>query len=86
MTSQHLFQQTHKAAEQLKNRAESLISANHYDPANIREIAEEVTKRWYQLVSCTEERHKLVRIIFSPLYFLGNSVPASSLVRTYSLL
>lgn len=45
---------------QVKHRAESLISANHYDPQSVREIAEEVTKRWQQLVTSAEERHKLV--------------------------
>lgn len=44
----------------MKHRAEALISANHYDPQSVREIAEEVTKRWQQLVTCAEERHKLV--------------------------
>jgi hypothetical protein len=44
----------------VKHRAEALISANHYDPQSVREIAEEVTKRWQQLVTCAEERHKLV--------------------------
>lgn len=37
-----------------------MINANHYDPQSIREISEEVTKRWQQLVTCAEERHKLV--------------------------
>lgn len=36
------------------------MSANHYDPKSIREVAEDVTKRWQQLVTCAEERHKLV--------------------------
>lgn len=37
-----------------------MIGANHYDPKSIREVAEDVTKRWQQLVTCAEERHKLV--------------------------
>lgn len=45
---------------QVKHRADSLISANHYDPKSVRDIAEDVTKRWQQLVTCAEERHKLV--------------------------
>ena len=45
---------------QVKHRADALISANHYDPQSVREIAEEVTKRWQQLVTYAEERHKLV--------------------------
>lgn len=55
-----LSQRTHTAAVQIKHRAESLISMNHFDLGSIREIAQEVTKRWQQLVTCTEERHKLV--------------------------
>ncbi|XP_049828356.1 kalirin isoform X4 [Schistocerca gregaria] len=54
------IEKTHTSAVQVKHRAEALISANHYDPQSIREIAEEVTKRWQQLVTCAEERHKLV--------------------------
>ena len=42
------------------NRAETLISSNHYESQTIRDISEEVTKRWQQLVTCAEERHKLV--------------------------
>lgn len=45
---------------QVKHRAEALVNANHYDPQGIRDISEEVTKRWQQLVTCAEERHKLV--------------------------
>lgn len=44
----------------MKHRADALLSANHYDPKSIREVAEDVTKRWQQLVTCAEERHKLV--------------------------
>nr|CAD7400280.1 unnamed protein product [Timema cristinae] len=54
------IEKTHTSAVQVKHRAEALISANHYDPQSIRDIAEEVTKRWQQLVTCAEERHKLV--------------------------
>ncbi|KDR16954.1 Triple functional domain protein, partial [Zootermopsis nevadensis] len=54
------IEKTHTSAVQVKHRAEALISANHYDPQSVREIAEEVTKRWQQLVTCAEERHKLV--------------------------
>jgi len=40
--------------------AESLVAANHYDSTTVKEMALEVTKRWQQLVTCAEERHKLV--------------------------
>ncbi|XP_071554016.1 kalirin isoform X2 [Temnothorax nylanderi] len=51
---------THASAVQVKHKADALISGNHYDPKSIREVAEDVTKRWQQLVTCAEERHKLI--------------------------
>ncbi|XP_024083955.1 triple functional domain protein isoform X2 [Cimex lectularius] len=54
------IEKTHTSAVQVKHRADALITANHYDPASVRQISEEVTKRWQQLVTCAEERHKLV--------------------------
>lgn len=54
------IEKTHASAVQVKHRADALVSANHYDPKSIREVAEDVTKRWQQLVTCAEERHKLV--------------------------
>ncbi|XP_046401247.1 triple functional domain protein [Ischnura elegans] len=54
------IEKTHTSAVQVRHRADALISANHYDPQGVRDIAEEVTKRWQQLVTCAEERHKLV--------------------------
>lgn len=54
------IEKTHTSAVQVKYRADALINANHYDPQSILNIAEEVTKKWQQLVTCAEERHKLV--------------------------
>ncbi|XP_015125607.1 triple functional domain protein isoform X1 [Diachasma alloeum] len=54
------IEKTHTSAVQVKHRADALVSANHYDPKSIRDVAEDVTKRWQQLVTCAEERHKLV--------------------------
>ena len=54
------IEKTHTSAVQVKYRADALINANHYDPQSIQNISEEVTKRWQQLVTCAEERHKLV--------------------------
>lgn len=53
-------EKTHTSAVQVKYRADALVNANHYDPQSIRDISEEVTKQWQQLVTCAEERHKLV--------------------------
>lgn len=54
------IEKTHTSAVQVKHRADALINGNHFDPQSIRDISEEVTKRWQQLVTCAEERHKLV--------------------------
>ncbi|XP_011640411.1 kalirin isoform X1 [Pogonomyrmex barbatus] len=56
---------THASAVQVKHKADALISGNHYDPKSIREVAEDVTKRWQQLVTCAEERHKLITASFN---------------------
>ncbi|XP_037034473.1 kalirin isoform X5 [Bradysia coprophila] len=53
-------EKTHTSAVQVKYRADALINANHYDPQSIREISDEVTKKWQLLVTCAEERHRLV--------------------------
>ena len=44
----------------VRQRAETLLTNNHYDPESVREIADGVTSRWQQLVTRAEERHKLV--------------------------
>ena len=54
------IERTHTAAVQVKYRADALTNASHYDPQSIKDIADEVTKKWQQLVTCAEERHKLV--------------------------
>jgi triple functional domain protein len=55
------IERTHTAAVQVKYRADTLTSANHYDPQAIADIAEDVTKKWQQLVTCAEDRHKLMK-------------------------
>ncbi|XP_055685708.1 kalirin isoform X2 [Lutzomyia longipalpis] len=57
---QMAIEKTHTSAVQVKYRADALINANHYDPKGIRDISEEVTKKWQKLVTFAEERHKLV--------------------------
>lgn len=54
------IEKTHTAAVQVKYRADALISAKHYNPESILNVADDVTKKWQQLVTCAEERHKLV--------------------------
>lgn len=53
-------EKTHTSAVRVKCRADALINANHYDPQSIRDISDDVTKKWQLLVTCAEERHKLV--------------------------
>uniref|UniRef100_W4VRC9 Putative triple functional domain ptprf n=1 Tax=Corethrella appendiculata TaxID=1370023 RepID=W4VRC9_9DIPT len=53
------IERTHTSAVQVKYRADALIKANHYDPQTIKDIADEVIKKWQKLVTCAEERHKL---------------------------
>lgn len=55
------IERTHTAAVQVKYRADALMSANHYDPQSIIEISDEVTRKWQQLVTCAEDRHKLMK-------------------------
>lgn len=54
------IEKTHTAAVQVKYRADALINANHYDPDSILDVANDVTKKWQQLVSCAEERRKSI--------------------------
>lgn len=37
------------------------MNANHYDPQSIIEIADEVTRKWQQLVTCADDRQKLMK-------------------------
>lgn len=54
------IEKTHTSAVQVKYRADALITASHYDPKGIGDVSLEVTKKWQKLVTCAEERHKLV--------------------------
>ena len=53
-------QKTHASAVHVRQRAETLLTNNHYDPNSVKEIADGVTTRWQGLVTRAEERHKLV--------------------------
>ncbi|XP_008470616.2 triple functional domain protein-like [Diaphorina citri] len=83
------FTKTHTSGVQVKHRAEALINANHQEAPRVREIADEVTQRWQQLVTCAEERHKLVTASLNfyktaeqYAYFLSKSV-SPSLAETF---
>ncbi|CAB3378546.1 Hypothetical predicted protein [Cloeon dipterum] len=55
------LEKTHASMAQIRMRADALISANHFDPPSVRNIADEVTSRWQNLVSIAEERHRLAQ-------------------------
>merc|ERR1719232_2484363 len=57
---QTAIEKTHASAVHVRQRAETLLNNNHYDPKAVKDIADGVTGRWQQLVTRAEERHKLV--------------------------
>ncbi|KAG8197116.1 hypothetical protein JTE90_004375 [Oedothorax gibbosus] len=62
---QMAIEKTHSSAVMVQQRAESLIQANHYDPANVRAICDEVNSSWHQLMTHAEDRHKLSTASFN---------------------
>ena len=40
-----LFQKTHSSAVHVRQRAETLLQTNHFDPAGVKDIADSVTNR-----------------------------------------
>ena len=54
------LQKTHSSAVHVRQRAETLLQKNHFDPSGVKDIADSVTARWQNLVTRAEERHKLV--------------------------
>ena len=59
-SSLKLLQKTHSSAVHVRQRAETLLQKNHFDPTGVKDIADSVTARWQNLVTRAEERHKLV--------------------------
>ncbi|XP_055949371.1 triple functional domain protein-like isoform X1 [Argiope bruennichi] len=53
------IEKTHSSAVMVQQRAEALIQANHFDPASVRAICDEVNANWHQLMTHAEDRHKL---------------------------
>ncbi|XP_065568426.1 triple functional domain protein-like isoform X2 [Artemia franciscana] len=54
------IEKTHSSALQVRQKAEQMLNNGNCDQNAVRELADLVTKRWQQLVTCAEERHKLV--------------------------
>ncbi|EEC13693.1 kalirin, putative, partial [Ixodes scapularis] len=54
------IEKTHASAIQIQQRAESLVQANHYDPAAVRSVAETVDTWWHRMMTHAEDRHRMV--------------------------
>ncbi|XP_049267793.1 triple functional domain protein isoform X2 [Rhipicephalus sanguineus] len=54
------IEKTHASAIQIQQRAESLVQANHYDPAAVRAVAEAVDTWWHRMMTHAEDRHRMV--------------------------
>ncbi|XP_069951615.1 triple functional domain protein isoform X1 [Cherax quadricarinatus] len=55
------IEKTHAAVVQIRQRSSALLMAKHYSPEQVMEIESNVTKRWEKLVTCAEDRYKLVQ-------------------------
>ncbi|XP_042869484.1 kalirin-like isoform X2 [Penaeus japonicus] len=55
------IEKTHAAVVQTRQRSSALLMAKHYSPEQVMEIESNVTKRWEKLVTCAEDRYKLVQ-------------------------
>ncbi|KAG7167735.1 Kalirin-like [Homarus americanus] len=55
------IEKTHAAVVQIHQRSSALLMAKHYSPEQVMEIESNVTKRWEKLVTCAEDRYKLVQ-------------------------
>ncbi|XP_069191995.1 triple functional domain protein isoform X3 [Procambarus clarkii] len=55
------IEKTHAAVVQIRQRSSALLVGKHYSPEQVMEIESNVTKRWEKLVTCAEDRYKLVQ-------------------------
>ncbi|XP_050733039.1 triple functional domain protein-like isoform X4 [Eriocheir sinensis] len=55
------IEKTHAAVVQIRQRSSALLMAKHYSPEQVMEIETNVTKKWEKLVTCAEDRYKLVQ-------------------------
>ena len=67
----YLFQKTHSSAVHVRQRAESLLQTNHFDPAGIKEIADSVTNRW---VCRQKDRQNIFVILYFEQIGLGSNI------------
>nr|XP_027201672.1 kalirin-like [Dermatophagoides pteronyssinus] len=57
---QDAIEKTHCRAIYLHQKADSLINNGHYNSQTIEQISNELSKRWQNLMTHAEDRHKLV--------------------------
>ncbi|KAK3851641.1 hypothetical protein Pcinc_039994, partial [Petrolisthes cinctipes] len=55
------IEKTHASVVQMRQRSSGLLMAKHYSPEQVMEIEANVSKRWETLVTCVEDRYKLVQ-------------------------
>ena len=74
-----ILQKTHSSAVHVRQRAETLLQTNHFDPASVKDIADSVTNPWertlderllallgqdvVKLICCTESRCRRLKFI-----------------------
>ncbi|KAL3213716.1 hypothetical protein MRX96_035217 [Rhipicephalus microplus] len=54
------FRKRMRVPFRFQQRAESLVQANHYDPAAVRAVAEAVDTWWHRMMTHAEDRHRMV--------------------------
>ena len=59
------IEKTHSAVVQMRQKSSNLLMNDHYSPESVIEIENKVTKRWEKLVTCAEDRYKLIQASIS---------------------
>ena len=59
------LQKTCQSANEVRQRADKLIKDGHFDPEAIWNCADNMSRRWQQLMSKSEERRKVVTASYS---------------------
>lgn len=59
------LQKTCQSANEVRQRADKLMKDGHFDPEAIWSCADNMSRRWQQLMSKSEERRKVVTASYS---------------------
>ena len=59
------IEKTHAAVVQMRQKSVDLQMTDHYSPESVVEVENKVTKRWEKLVTCVEDRYKLIQASIS---------------------